>query len=55
MVRHLVELALDKGLAPHIDGGSGQIYWLPLGQFPDEYPPEALDQVVLGKIASDLM
>jgi hypothetical protein len=54
-VRGLVEQALEKGLAPHVDGNSGKVYWLPLGQFPEEFPAEALDSVVLGRLAADVL
>lgn len=54
LLRGLVELALQKRLAPHVDQKTGEVYWLPIGQFPGTLPAEALDSKVLPELAKDL-
>jgi hypothetical protein len=52
MLRGLWEAALDNGLAPHVQASTGEVFWLPVGQFPEgELPVEAHDSKVLGTLA----
>jgi hypothetical protein len=51
LIRGLVEMALQKGLAPHVDQHTGDIFWIPVGQFPETFPADALDVKVLSDMA----
>lgn len=51
LLREAVELALKSGLAPHVVSSSGEVYWIPVGEYPDSFSPDQLDTRVLPAVA----